>query len=582
MKRIPFCELRITDRFWSERQNTARTKTVWAVYDRFFETGRIPTLDCSKQNAEKYHPHIYWGSDVFKWMEGACYMLMSAPDAKLAQAVEQCIDRIEKGVREDGYYNSYYNSTNEPIYSNIQNHELYSLGHLIEAAVAHRDLTGSDRLLNIAIRATDHADRAFRIEKTAAFPYPGHEEIELALVKLYDATNEKRFLELASYFINERGKPQLTGEFNYENFQAHIPVREQTEAVGHAVRAVYLYCAVADLALRLNDSSLFETADRLFDDIYCKKMYITGGIGDEIHGEKFTYAYHLPNLDAYTETCAALGLALFASRMSALKPNAKYGDAAERAIFNGMISGLSLGGDSFFYTNPLEMDKDYPKYAHERQKVFGCSCCPPNLVRMIPSIGDLIYSQDENYLYVHQYISNEGDGVSIKGDYTADGKMTVESDSKKLALRRPSWCKNIKTNSPYTEKDGYMYFDCKKVEIEFEIKPMLVSASPLVRNNIGKVAVVRGPIIYCIESGDQPARVFDCRINTDADITVSDEYYGNLPVMYAKGFTVSTNCYSLYNEYSHEQATPCVLKLIPYYTFANRGADDMQVWIVKK
>ena len=586
MKKIPFHTLEITDKFWSERQNTARTKTVWAVYNRFYETGRIPTLDCSKENAEKYHPHIYWGSDVFKWIEGACYMLMLKPDPKLSDAVADCVDKIERGVREDGYYNTYYNTVAEPIYSKIHDHELYSLGHLIEAAVAHYTLTKSDRLLNIAIRATDHADRAFRLEKTAAFPFPGHEEIELALIKLYDITNEDRFLKLSKHFVDERGKQYddavLHKKFNNEQYQAHKPVREQTEAVGHAVRAVYLYCAIADLSARLDDAELFNVADRLFDDIYYKKMYITGGIGDESHGEKFTLPYHLPNLDAYTETCAALGLALFASRMSAIKQSAKYGDAAERAIFNGMTAGLSLDGDSFFYTNPLEMDKNYHKYAHVRQKVFGCSCCPPNLTRMIPSIGDLIYSEDQNYLYVHQYISNEGDGISIKGDYTGDGKMTVQSQNKNIALRLPSWCKDFKASAPYTQKDGYLYFDCKTVEIDFNIKPIFVSCSPLVRNNIGKVAVMRGPIVYCIESQDQPACVFDCKIDTNADITVSDQSYGTFPVLYAKGYTVSTNVQHLYSEYSKEQLTPCMLKLIPYYTFANRGADDMQVWITKK
>lgn len=580
MNKIPFHKINVTDRFWSERQQVARDTTVWAVYDRFYETGRIPTLDCSKENAEKFHPHVYWGSDVFKWMEGACYMLMQNHDQKIADAVEDCIDRIEKGVREDGYYNSHFCSVDEPIYTKFHDHELYSLGHLIEAAVAHYTLTKSDRLLNIAIGAADHADRAFRLEKTAAFAYPGHQEIELALVKLYDVTKEERFLELSKHFIDERGKPRTAAE-NRTGEQAHKPVREQTEAVGHSVRALYMYCAIADLSKRLNDTELFEVADKLFDDVYYRKMYITGGVGDERYGEKFTLPYHLPNRDAYAETCAALALALFGARMSNIKPHAKYGDAVERAIFNGMISGLSLDGDSFFYTNPLEMDINYHKYAHLRQKVFGCSCCPPNLVRMIPSIADLIYSEDEKYVYVHQYISNVSEIASISGDYTGDGKLFIKS-VKKLALRIPAWCKQPKTDKKYTVKDGYMYFEANTVNVDFEPKPVIYSSNDLVRENIGRVAVMRGPIVYCIESQDQCARVFSLRLDTETEFEVADECYGNLPVIYADGFVEETCEDALYSPYVEKQFAPCKLRFIPYYAFANRGEDDMQVWILKK
>ena len=547
MKKVPFYDLTVTNGFWAERQKTVAEKTVYAVYDRFRETGRIETMDCKPHDIK---PHIFWGSDVVKWLEGVAYILEQKEDSRLRQLVNEILDRIEEGVAEDGYYNSYFNSPDPEWerFSDRDKHELYSLGHMIEAAVALSHI-GEDRLLRIACKNTDLVDRVFRLEDSAAFTTPGHEEIELALVRLWEMTGEKRYLELSEYFVRMRGNsPKDKAIYQKDDgsgIQSHLPILEQRTAEGHAVRAVYLYAAIADLAEILQDGELRKLAEDLFDDIYEKKMYITGGIGSSDRGERFTVPYHLPNREAYAETCAALGLALFARRMYAMEPDARYGDAAERALYNGMISGLSLEGDAFFYTNPLEMDVSCAtipmgyKVKTERQKVFGCSCCPPNLVRLIPSVADFIYTYNEDTLFVHQYIPNEGkagdSAVKLATCYPADGKVLVSCEGKKLALRKPAWCREVRTALPYTEKKGYLYFEAEEVEIEFVMQPTFYVASKKLHGNAGRVALMRGPIVYCIEGQDQPASVFQCRVDAAAAVEVSEECFGGLPVLYAAG-----------------------------------------------
>ncbi len=595
MQQVPFYNVDITGGFWRERQKTVIDKTVWAVYDRFKETGRIDTMDCQKHDVK---PHVFWGSDVVKWMEGAAYILEKHPNEKLLQLVNELVEMIEQGTKEDGYYNSYYNNpeVEDPRFTDRNAHELYSSGHMFEAGVALQQALGDDRLLKICQRNADLIDRIFRQEDSAAFVTPGHEEIELALVRLYKATNDRRYLELSEFFVRQRGANNKDTNIYVndkgEYAQFHAPVAEQDEALGHAVRAVYLYCAIADLALELGDAELKAAAERLFDNIYQKKMYITGGIGSQPAGETFTMAYHLPNRTAYAETCAALGLALFARRMTLLTPDGRYGDAAERALYNGMISGLSLDGEAFFYENPLEIDHarlGMPKghdHATQRKKVFDCSCCPPNLVRLIPSIADFIYTYDDDYLYVHQYMANCGKAanaeVAMETAYPIDGKVHVRFDgSQKLALRRPAWCRRVVTDQPYTEKLGYLYFDANEVTIEFVMEPVFYTAADAVHEDAGRVALMRGPIVYCIESQDQPASVFRCRVDALAPVKVLNETFGGYPVLEAEGCVIPEQR-ALYAPVD-ETAEPerCKLRYIPFYTFANRGEDDMQVWVLR-
>lgn len=594
MQKVPFYDLKVTDGFWAERQKTVAEKTVWAVYDRFEETGRVITMDCKDHGIK---PHYFWGSDVFKWLEGVAYILKQQPNDALLKKLDEIIKSIEQGVSEDGNYNSYFNSPliDEERFSKRDRHELYSLGHMIEAAVALSEI-GDERLMEICKKNVELIKRIFCEEKSATFVTPGHQEIELALYRMYENTGDKSYLELASFFIDKRGNceeelEQVLYGKPYDYCQTHLPVREQTTAEGHSVRALYMYCAMADLAEELDDDDLRRAVRALFDDIYTKKMYITGGVGSQKVGERFTLPYHLPNRDAYAETCAALSLALFAKRLYCAEPDSRYGDAAERALFNGMIAGLSLDGEAFFYTNPLEMDVERdgipsgysPKL--ERQKVFKCSCCPPNILRIVPSVAQFVYSFDEKYLYVHQYIATEGtvDGSTVKMSthYPADGKISVQCSGKKIALRKPAWCSEVLCDLPYREEKGYLYFDAEKVDIEFVMRPMFHTASHKIHEDAGRVALMRGPIVYCIEGKDQSAQVFRLRVDADAPIQVTNEFYGGYPILEVSG-QIMPEQQPLYQPYASAESKATTLRLIPYYTFANRGQDDMQVWMLKK
>ncbi|MBE6552667.1 MAG: glycoside hydrolase family 127 protein [Ruminococcaceae bacterium] len=594
MKSVPFQNLTVTDGFWAERQKICIEHTFPAVYGQFKETGRISTMNCQKQEIS---PHHFWCSDVFKWLEGAAYILRDNKIEEMYKAADDVINMITTAADEDGYYNSYFQNPDcpEKRFTKRALHELYSFGHMIEAAVAFHTSMNDDRLLELACRSVELINRVFRVEKSAPFITPGHQEIELALVRLYDVTGNKMHLDLAEYFIRMRGNNNID-DFCYGKdgiqIQEFAPAPEQKEAWGHSVRAVYMYSAIADLADRLNDFALFKTADALFDDIYNKKMYITGGIGSSAYGEAFAREYYLPNRQAYTETCASLGLALFSSRMYKMKPDSKYGDACEKALLNSMISGLSLDGECFFYENPLEMNPERRGLAnvHDcqpvRVKVFSCSCCPPNLVRLIPSVGNFIYTYDDDKLFVHQYIANEGtvDGCNVKMDtkYPADGRISIKyNGAKALVLRRPAWCDKVVCGKAYTEKDGYLYFDTNEVTIEFVMEPAFYAASQKVYECSGKAALMRGPIVYCLEGKDNDFSILNCRVDTNAPVTVSDETYGGYPILYAKG-EIAENTPGLYSKVTNDAPKEVTLKYIPFYTFANRGEDYMTVWVNKQ
>ena len=597
MKSTAFYNVALTNGFWKDKQDLVYKTTLGAVYDRFVETGRVETMNAKPWSKNGNPAHVFWASDVFKWIEGAAYYLESHADDDLKAKCERIIDDVESAVTEDGYYNSYYNCTHEQRFSNRNNHELYTTGHMIEAGVAYAHATGDERFLNICKRNADLIDRIFRIEQSAAFMTPGHEEIELALIKLYRYTNEKRYLDLAEFFIAQRGANDKDKRSNCLpdgsaygfDFQSHAPVTEQKEALGHAVRAMYLYSAVADLAKELQDPRLAETARTLFDNINEKKLYITGGIGATAAHEAFGAAYDLPN-EAYNETCAALGLALFAGRLADEYPEGKFADVAERAIYNGMISGLSLSGDAFFYQNPLIIDRSakltpgYYRKTNQRVKVFECSCCPPNLVRMIPSIANLIYSSDDAHIFVHQFMANcatvDGETVIIETDYPVSGRVNVRTEKKKPVLRKPGWCASLTASAPYREENGYLYFEKNDVTVEFDMTPRFYRSSPDVHKNAGKVALTRGPIVYCMESQDQPADVFRCRADVTKTPAVLKEFFGGLPVMEADGLFTETKT-ALYAPVDEGAPVyqPCKLRLIPYCAFANRGEDDMIVWI---
>ena len=603
INRVDFKNTKIRSGFWRVKQDMARNATVRAVYDRFYDTGRIEAMACNWREGMDKKPHVFWDSDVAKWLEGAAYMLAEKDDPSLRALCEKIIDSIVENQGEDGYYNVYYTVVEpDARFTNRDRHELYCAGHLIEAAVAYYECTGERRLLNAMCKYADYIEKRFKINRDTAFITPGHEEIELALVRLYECTGERRYLELSEYFLNERGAnsdPTITAWATHAYNQSHLPVREQRTAEGHAVRATYLYTAMAHLAHHTKDEALLTACRAIFDDIISKKMYVTGGIGSAACGEAFTVDYDLPNLLAYSESCAAIGLVLFASRMLEHYPDSKYSDTIERVLYNGFLSSVSLDGRSFFYENPLETmpylatkDKTaslnaikYPRFS--RMEVFNCSCCPPNVVRFIPSIANLLYGDDGETLYVHQFMDSEtvvnrGGGrlvIEQSTNYPADGKVkiTLKEGNTRIAVRIPGWYRG------YTGDciNGYAYFDLcagESLDFDFEMKPYLVEANTRSLFTAGKCALMRGPVVYCSESVDNGEGIRNIKLSPSSsyEIEASSEY--GVPVIKTVGYRrIDTEGSSLYTAGISELSELSV-RMIPYFAFANRGPAEMLIW----
>lgn len=598
MKQIDFSKTKINGGFWAQKQNLVRDVAVNAVYDRFKETGRFDAFKFDKS----VNPHFYWDSDVAKWIEGVAYLTHEKREPRLEAIVDGLVAEIAKNRDECGYFNIYHQIIEpEKRFKIRDNHELYCAGHLIEAGVAYYEATGKRELLDLMCDYADYIEKRFVIDKDTDFITPGHEEIELALVRLYDCTGEKRYLELAKFFVDERGVNKEQGYDWAGNIynQSHKPVREQFTAEGHAVRAVYLYCAMADIARKYGDVSLKEACEKLFDDIAERKMYITGGIGSSHLGEAFTVPYDLPNLVSYTESCAALGLALFAHRMLLLDNDSKYANVVERAIYNGFLSSISLDGKSYFYTNPLEIMPDLHKRDSstrdnsmwlpitQRQEVFWCSCCPPNIVRFIPSIANFLYTCDDNTVYVHQFMHSEGTvsvggkdiKISQKTDYPYDGKIEICTDSDvRLAIRVPDWCNSYEGETI----KGYAFFDAKANEpivIDFEMKPFFVGANPRVAFDCGKYAVQNGPLVYCMESCDNGKMLRDLHLDEGADFTLGYNEELGVPTLTIDAYRrreTDKLYYRKTDDFIDFYKTSATL--IPYFAFANRGEAEMQVW----
>lgn len=601
MNQISFHQVSLTDGFWKRKEELNRKITIEAVWEQFSQTGRIHAFTCDWKPGMEPKPHVFWDSDVAKWMEGAANLIAQQPDPSLSERLEWLIDQIEKNQDPNGYFNIYF-TVCEPDkrFTDRNCHELYCAGHLIEAAVAYYEATGKDRFLKLMMRYADHIKRVFMEEQSAAFVTPGHEEIELALVRLYRCTKEKRYLELALFFVNQRGqKPEGLKAFaNTQEcyHQSHLPVRRQHAALGHAVRACYLYCAMADLALETQDQELEEACKALFADIADKKMYLTGGIGSTHVGEAFTIPYDLPNQTAYTETCAAIGLMLFARRMSKLEADAKYQDVLERAMYNGMLSGLSLDGKRFFYENPLEINLLYHQRYNctgssehlplsVRPEIFGCSCCPPNLNRVLSSMGDFCYGIEGETVYIHQFMDSvmEQDGVRLvqKTKYPLEGTVSVTlTGASRLKIRIPGWCQSFSVSVPYTMDRGYAVIDdlSSPVQIQFDMTPFLVASTPRVWENANRAAVQRGPMVYCLEGIDnQEENLHNLYLDKNTAFTETDSELFGVPVLTAKGWK-RQDSEQLYAPLS-EQVVPVSLTLIPYHCFANRKESDLLVWL---
>ena len=680
-------DIQVTDEFWHREQELVRTEVIpyqWdALNDRvegaapsycmhnFRAAGKMMREKKDRGNAyveptytfrgfealpddpkhpeeDRFYGFVFQDTDFSKWIEAVAYSLTQHPDAELEKTADEAIDVVCAAQLENGYLDTYYiiNGMDKAFTNLRDHHELYCLGHLIEGAVAYYEATGKDKLLKAAARFADYVNEYFGSGENQCKGYPGHEIVEMALVRLYHATGEEKYLQLSRFFLEQRGtepyyfdseeetrasyegrvaKPN-TDPFRYAYHQAHKSVLVQDEAVGHAVRAVYLYSGMADVAKLTQDEKMLAACDRLWDSITKEKLYVTGGIGGTHMGEAFSFPFDLPNDTAYSETCAAIGLAFFARRMLEMKPNVKYADVMEMALYNTVLSGMALDGKSFFYVNPLEV---YPEACHKdirkfhvksvRQKWFGCACCPPNIARIVSSIPSYAFTENEDTLWVHLYMGSVLTKRIGKKELTLkletrmpwEGKASVEISVEEavqgtLAFRIPGWSDATKAvvtvqgkhtaEVTQVSKDGYVYVtktweDGDTIQIEFPMEVHMVSADTRVRENIGKVAFTRGPITYCMEEIDNGKNLHLCKVDVEQVCTpdglhIKTESFDALghqmvvlkvPGMREAEYTQNEN--GLYTDFTPTKQEKTELTLVPYYAWNNRGEGEMSVWV---
>ena len=583
IEQIDFSHVKINDNFWSPRLSKHVSATLPVCIDQIEnQTGRIRNFENAAKGEGEHSGIFFDDSDVYKALEGMAYSLINNPDPELEKKADEWIDKFAAAQQPDGYINTFYTLTGlDKRWANMDKHEMYCAGHMIEAGVAYYQATGKRKLLDVCIRMTDHMMSQFGPGKRHWVP--GHEEIELALVKLYQTTQEQKYLDFAYWLLEERGHGHGTmgdeGKWDPVYYQDIVPVRRLTDISGHAVRCMYLYCGMADVAALKNDTGYIAAMDRLWDDVVHRNMYITGGVGSSHDNEGFTEDYDLPNLDAYCETCASVGMVLWNQRMNQLTGDSKYIDVLERSLYNGALAGISLGGDRFFYVNPLESKGD-----HHRQEWYGCACCPSQLSRFLPSIGNYIYASSDDALWVNLYIGNTGQIrigetdilLTQETDYPWDGsvKLTISTSQpleKEIRLRIPNWCKtyDLSINGKrinVSEEKGYAVIkDWKSqdvIALDMDMPVEIVAADPHVKENFGKRAIQRGPLVYCMEEIDNP--VYFDQIQLSPSTTFQTAFASDI----LNGIkTIKTNGRA-------QSAT-----FIPYYAWDNRKAGKMRVWI---
>lgn len=644
-------ECKVNSSFWNSYVKLIKEKVIpyqWEILnDRVPDSEPSHAIDNFRIAAHQMEGHFYGqvfqDSDVYKWLEAVGNVLLLERDEELEAKAESVIDIIEAAQEEDGYLNTYF-SIEEPDKKwtdLLECHELYCAGHFIESAVAYFRGTGKKKILDIACRLADCLCRTFGEEEGKNHGYPGHQEIELALIKLYDVTGTQKYLELAEYFINRRGtdeffeqefeqrgkisfwnkavqkEPNITyNQFSYKTYnQFHSPVRQQEEPTGHAVRAVYMYTAMADIAARTREKELLQACKTLWDNIVKKQMYITGGIGSTHSGEAFTVPYDLPNDTNYSETCASIGLLFFAQRMLKAEVNRSYADTMEQALYNTVLGGMNREGNRFFYVNPLQVVPETclgnPERFHvkpERQKWFACACCPPNIARTLPDLWEYLYTAEEDTVYAHLFMGSEAKIQLESGtlkivqttEYPWRGTVCFQasSDTEKpltLAIRIPAWSKTwtLKTDGQETEAviqdNGYIYIernfkDGVVLEVELDMEPRFVQSNRRVHYNAGKVAIIRGPLVYCIEEADNGKYLSELSVDIQKGLTEkeSDEL-GTCVVLEGKGIRRKngTEGEELYALCAIEEE-PVDIKAVPYFLWNNRGLGEMQVWINRK
>jgi len=622
MKFVPAAVVKIDDPLWSKQFALVRDVVLpymWEILnDRIEYAEKSHCIENFKVAAglstDKYYGTVFVDTDLYKWIESVSYCLSVEQNPELEKFCDKAIDLIEAAQQPDGYLSTYFIviAPGKRWTNLMEGHELYCAGHLIEAGVAHFQATGKVKLLNIACRCADLIDSTFGKDKKRG--YPGHPEIELALIRLYEATGEERYLSLADYFISTRGEgenifaeerkkeghsyifPEMA-HFECDYFQSHLPVRKQTCAAGHAVRAMYLYSAMADLARLKNDYELIEACERLFENTVSRQMYVTGGVGSAKLGERFTVDFDLPSDSAYAETCASIGLMLFSSRMWLLNRDKACYDIWEQALYNTVLSSMGSDGKHFFYVNPLEVVPQTisknPMLSHsktQRQKWFGVACCPPNLARILSSLRGYIYAFDDGCLYILSHIGSsfKKGGLYVKLSNKGDEyTLVIDSDPIDIYLRLPE---NSELIGNQFENHGSGYFSTHhtggKQQYSYSLKPMirLLRAHPSVSALAGKLCVQRGLTTYCVEGIDNAAPLSTYRLPADAVFTEETaEWFDDMPILKTSAYNVSEKNWErkLYG------SQPCVyeskeITLIPYKHWGSRGENEMRVWLTEK
>lgn len=620
---IPLKDIQIQDRFWKERLDLVRKEIIPYQWEAMND--RVPNAEPSHcienyriaagQAQGSFYGEVFQDSDLAKWLEAVAYVLSFQPDPKLEKLADEAIELVCAAQQPDGYLNTFF-TIKEPDqrWRNLrEGHELYCAGHMMEAAVAYFEATGKRRLLDAMMRLADLICNTFGPEEGKIHAYPGHEEVELALFRMYRATGVRRYLELSAYFINCRG----TGEnyFRKENdrpgylpiwgsmdtnsdmsyYQAHQPVREQKQAAGHAVRAMYLYSAMADLAGELKDEGLLNACKTLWNNVTERQMYVTGGVGASGILERFTTDYDLSNEMAYAESCASIGLMLFGLRMNRVTRQAQYFDPVERALYNTVLASVALDGKSFFYVNPLEVwpkacmpytSKEHVKPV--RQPWFSCACCPPNVARTFASLGQYIWAQDSQRVYLNLFISStvkakNGAILKLETEFPMGNVLKITSDQVlELAVRIPGYGKNFRANVSYRKENGYGVFELeagKELEIQFDAPACFIRANPEVRACSGKVCIQRGPVVYCLEEIDNGSNLSALSVDTAVSPGEREsDIPGGLMITASGKRRRAWTDDKLYGEFP-SQYEETVLQAVPYAFWGNREKGEMTVWI---
>ena len=615
---VPFTSVKVTDSFWGQRLKASREVTIPLAFSKCEESGRYENFVKAAHPSENYEVggYSFDDTDVYKTIEGASYLLQTYPDKKLVAYIDSVLAIVAAAQEPDGYL--YTSRTMNPKHPHAWSgsrrwekvedlsHEFYNLGHMVEGAIAHYQATGKRNFLDIAIRYADCVCREIGSGEGQLVRVPGHQIAEMALAKLYIVTGDQKYLDEAKFFLDQRGHTSRRDAYS----QAHKPVVEQDEAVGHAVRATYMYAGMADVAALTGATAYIHAIDRIWDNIVGKKYYITGGIGATANGEAFGANYELPNMSAYCETCAAIGNVYVNYRLFLLYGESKYYDVLERTLYNGLISGVSLDGGGFFYPNPLES-----RGQHQRQPWFGCACCPSNICRFIPSLPGYVYAVKDKDVYVNLFMSNEANlevgkkSVVLEQQtrYPWDGDVAVSVKKNKVGafamkIRIPGWVRgqvvpsdlyrysdgkrlgySVKVNGQSVEselQDGYFTIERRwkkgdKVEVHFDMEPRVVKAHAKVEADRGRVAVERGPLVYCAEWPDNDFDIMSVLVNRRPQFETVEK-----PDMLCGLTEIKTGAQVLgYDSEGRLTASDVELTLIPYYAWAHRGSGNMMVWL---